>query len=148
MKANTKVGSGVIACEEAFKRLVEGVPVVPGHVGIDSSKITAGIVSVEAGFDRGYLKKSRKAHQPLIAQIEAYRAEADSAIGVRSPRVQAIKRAKDKLASIEEELKLALEQRDLVLMQNLQLYERIRELEQDLARLQPKLGKVHGRKTH
>lgn len=142
MKAKGGVGSGVIACEEAFRRLVEGAPFVPEHVGIDPSKITAGIVSVESGFDRGYLKKSRKPHQSLIAQIEAYRAEATSSKTIRSPNVQALKRTEEKLSALDDELKVACEQRDVVLAQNLQLYERIRELEQELTRVQPKLGQA------
>ena len=66
---------GVKICEAAFERLKAGCPVISAHVGIDGSKITAGIVSVEAGFDRGYLKRSRGSHMPLIARIEAYRTE-------------------------------------------------------------------------
>ena len=140
MKAKDGVSRGVIVCEEAFNRLVDGAPVVSEHVGIDSSKITAGIVSVEAGFDRGYLKKSRKIHQPLIARIEAYRVEAASSKTTRSPKAQAIKRVQDKLAVVEDELKVACQQRDVVLTQNLQLYERVRELERELARAQPRIG--------
>lgn len=140
MKANGGIGNGMIVCEEAFQRLVNGAPVVSQHVGLDSSKITAGIVSVEAGFDRGYLKKSRKNHQPLIARIEAYRAEAASIKATRSPTVHAIKRVQDKLSVLEDELKVVYQQRDVVLTQNLQLYERVRELEQEIARLLPRLG--------
>lgn len=68
-------GNGLKKCEEAFERLLSGKPNISDHVGIESHKITAGIVSVEAGFDRGYLKKSRSYHKPLIARIEAYKAE-------------------------------------------------------------------------
>lgn len=138
IKSSGGTGSGVIVCEEAFKRLVNGAPVVSAHVGISPSKITAGIVSVEAGFDRGYLKKSRKAHQPLIAQIESYRAESASSKVSNSYKAQDVKRLHDKFAVLENSLKIACEQRDVVLTQNLQLYERIRELEQELARLQPR----------
>ena len=64
---------GLAACSNALERLLEGRPIVPAHVGLDTSKITAGIVSYEAGFDRGYLKKSRRAHLPLLAKITASR---------------------------------------------------------------------------
>ncbi|MCE0974751.1 hypothetical protein [Pseudomonas putida] len=148
MKVKGGVGSGVVACEEAFRRLVKGAPYVPEHVGIDPSKITAGIVSVEAGFDRGYLKKSRKSHLPLIYQIEAHRVDATSSKSARSPSVQAIKRAQSRMSVLEGELKLACEQRDIVLAQNLQLYERIRELEQELAQVQPRLGQTLRREAN
>ncbi|MNG11693.1 hypothetical protein D3C84_952480 [compost metagenome] len=140
MRSGGEVGSGVVACEVAFQRLIDGAPVVAQHVGIDPSKVTAGIVSVEAGFDRGYLKKSRKYHQPLIAKIEAYRADSLSRNKIGSHNLQYIKRAQSKLASLEAELKIAVEQRDIVLAQNLQLYERIRDLEKNLARLHPRIG--------
>lgn len=48
---------GLVACEEALQRLLDGVPIVSQHVKLDISKLTASIVSFEAGFDRGYLKK-------------------------------------------------------------------------------------------
>jgi hypothetical protein len=148
MKVKGEISSGMVVCEEAFKRLVDGAPFVSEHVGIDSSKITAGIVSVEAGFDRGYLKKSRKIHQPLIARIEAYRVEATSSKATRSPKAQAIKRAHDKLSVLKDELKVACQQRDVVLTQNLQLYERVRELELELVRAQPRLGQGRRNEAH
>ena len=70
MSSNSK--SGLDQCVEAFDRLKAGQPRVIEHIGIAKSKITAGIVSVEAGFDRGYLKKARSAHAPLISMIEAF----------------------------------------------------------------------------
>jgi hypothetical protein len=77
MRSNKVVGRGLLECEEALQRLLEGRPVVAEHVGLSRSKITASIVSFEAGFDRGYLKKSRNAHLPILARIEAFRAEAN-----------------------------------------------------------------------
>ncbi|SFP19592.1 hypothetical protein [Pseudomonas borbori] len=74
MKSGDGAGKGLGACEEALQRLLVEKPVVPEHVGLDLSKLTASIVSLEAGFDRGYLKKSRKAHLPILAKIEACRA--------------------------------------------------------------------------
>lgn len=52
----SKICKGLAACEIALERLLEGRAIVPAHVGLNFSKITAGIVSHEAGFDRGYLK--------------------------------------------------------------------------------------------
>lgn len=50
------MNDGLRACEEALTRLMKGEPVVSKHVGLSLKKITASIVSLEAGFDRGYLK--------------------------------------------------------------------------------------------
>ncbi|MGO2451485.1 MULTISPECIES: hypothetical protein [Pseudomonas] len=119
--------SGLIACEDALQRLLDGKPVVAVHVGLDFSKLTASIVSLEAGFDRGYLKKSRRAHLPILAKIEACRAEANNGGGSSSGKK--IQRLEDKLMLLGRELSIAQTQRDRVLAQNLQLWERVRELE-------------------
>jgi hypothetical protein len=120
-------GRGLGACVEALQRLLDGKPIVPEHVGLDLSRLTASIVSLEAGFDRGYLKKSRKAHLPILAKIEASRAEANKSSG--SSNGKSIKRLEDKLVLLEKELAMVSSQRDRVLTQNLQLWERVRELE-------------------
>lgn len=86
MNAGKSMSGGLLACEEALQRLLDGKPVVPEHVGLELSKITASIVSLEAGFDRGYLKKSRKAHLPILAKIEASRAEANKSSGSSSSK--------------------------------------------------------------
>lgn len=133
--SNKERGSGLKACEDAFQRLCSGKSLLPEHMGISQSKVTAGIVSVEAGFDRGYLKKSRKAHQSLIAKIEEYRIS-ESKRPIASSTALTIKRAHGKVALLEAELALAQEVRDKVLTQNLQLYERVRELEGQIKRFQ------------
>ncbi len=126
-------GDGIKECEKAFERLVEGRPYKKEHIGKPSNEITAGIVSVEAGFDRGYLKKSRNLHRSLIARIEANKNQNVSAdIGRR----EILKRAKARAvaASIEKsDMKARL---DKVLTQNLMLVERIRELEGKLGKSQ------------
>lgn len=127
MNAGKSMSGGLLACEEALQRLLDGKPVVPEHVGLELSKITASIVSLEAGFDRGYLKKSRKAHLPILAKIEASRAEANKSSGSSSSKK--VERLEDKLVLLEKELAMVRAQRDRVLTQNLQLWERVRELE-------------------
>ncbi|EKF7416838.1 TPA: hypothetical protein MXR76_006395 [Pseudomonas aeruginosa] len=127
MKLGENISKGVGACEEALQRLLDGKPFVSEHVGLDLSKLTASIVSLEAGFDRGYLKKSRKAHLPILAKIEACRAGANKGAG--SSNVKNIKRLEDKVVLLEKELAMVSSQRDRVLTQNLQLWERVRELE-------------------
>jgi hypothetical protein len=131
MKSGDGTSKGLGACEEALQRLLVGKPVVPEHVGLDLSKLTASIVSLEAGFDRGYLKKSRKAHLPLLAQIEAARAEDSKGAGSSSGKQ--IRRMESQLAALGKELSIAQMQRDNVLAQNMKLWERVRELEREKA---------------
>jgi hypothetical protein len=120
---------GLGACEEAMQRLLDGKPIVPGHVGLELSKLTASIVSLEAGFDRGYLKRSRRSHLPLLAKIEAVRAEASKGISTNGRQIRQIER---QLAILKKELEIAQIQRDKVLAQNIKLWERVRELEYSL----------------
>jgi hypothetical protein len=126
MKSGDGTSKGLGACEEALQRLLIGRPVVPEHVRLDLSKLTASIVSLEAGFDRGYLKRSRKAHLPLLAQIEAARAEACKGTGSSSGKQ--IRQMESRLAALEKTLSIAQMQRDNVLAQNLKLWQRVREL--------------------
>lgn len=135
------MNDGLRACEEALTRLMKGEPVVSEHVGLSLKKITASIVSLEAGFDRGYLKKSRRLHLPILAKIEACRNDESKRHGEASVNKSQhdIKRAKD----LERKLALAEAQRDLVLTQNLQLWERIRVLE-----LSAKNGEVVSIRDH
>ncbi|MGF6398408.1 hypothetical protein ABH905_002074 [Pseudomonas frederiksbergensis] len=125
-------GTGLDACREAFERLKLGQPRVAAHVGLDPTKITAGIVSFEAGFDRGYLKKDRNNHKPLIAEIEAYR---NSFGTVSSSKALQIKRANDKAAKAHGELEVVKVQLYQVMTQNVQLVERVRYLEEQLKSL-------------
>lgn len=129
MKFGDVIGKGLGACEEALQRLMVGKPVVPEHVGLHLSKITASIVSLEAGFDRGYLKRSRKAHLPILAKIEAARAEASKGAGSSGKK---IRQMESQLIALEKELKTAQVQRDKVLAQNLKLWERVRKLERSM----------------
>jgi hypothetical protein len=131
MKSGDGTSKGLSTCEEALQRLLVGKPVVPEHVGLDLSKLTASIVSLEAGFDRGYLKKSRKAHLPLLAQIEAVRAEASKGTGSSSGKQ--IRQMESQLAALEKTLSIAQIQRDNVLAQNMKLWQRVRELERSMA---------------
>ncbi|WP_046069659.1 hypothetical protein [Pseudomonas synxantha] len=121
--------TGLARCVEAFERLKSDSPVVPAHLGIAGSKVTAGIVSVEAGFDRGYLKKARSSHAPLIGLIECFRK--GQITGVQSPEAQ-VRRAREKVARAAGELEEVRSMLYRVLTQNIQLVERIRALEEEL----------------
>lgn len=137
---------GLRACEEAFERLVSGSPLVSAHVGIPAKKVTSGIVSVEAGFDRGYLKSARLNHQPLIAKINAYRKKGLASRGSLNIAADSelLDDAKAKIAKLESDLSIASSQRAAVIAQNVQLYERVRVLEQMVARLQSSLSYIDG----
>ncbi|WP_225603659.1 hypothetical protein [Pseudomonas sp. PDM09] len=127
MASGQNLSAGLIACEEALQRLVDGKPVMPVHIGLNLSRLTASIVSLEAGFDRGYLKRSRKAHLPLLARIVALRAECNKGSG--SSDAKGMVDLERKLALSEKELVMVRTQRDRVLTENIQLWERLRELE-------------------
>lgn len=131
MKISDGTSSGLRACEDALKRLLIGKPVVPEHVGLDLSKLTASKVSLEAGFDRGYLKMSRQAHLPLLARIEAARADASKASNSSSG--EQIRRMASRMAGLEKDLSIAQVQRDNVLAENMKLWQRVRELEHTIA---------------
>jgi hypothetical protein len=118
--------NGIDACEKAFQRLREGKPIVSAHVGIEKGKITAGIVSVEAGFDRGYLKKSRIKHLALLAQIESFRKSDPPSSGSLPMKYR---RAKAKIGFLEDEIKCCKSTMHKVLSQNLLLVETVRRLE-------------------
>lgn len=125
-------GTGLDACWDALERLKAGKPRVAAHIGLDPTKLTAGIVSFEAGFDRGYLKKDRKNHKPLIAAIEAFR---NSFGTVSSSKALQIKRANDKATKAHDDLEIARAQLYHVMTQNVQLVERVRHLEEQLKSL-------------
>lgn len=133
--------NGVGKCQEGFERIKAGTPRVAAHVGLDPTKVTAGIVSVEGGFDRGYLKKGRPNHQALIAEIEAYRKSYGTA---SSSKALQIKRANDKAANAVAELEIARSQLYQVMTQNVQLVERVRYLE-ELLKSQSNVSELNGR---
>jgi hypothetical protein len=117
---------GVLACAEAFERLKLGAPQVAKHIDLPATQITAGVVSVEAGYDRGYLKKARTAHMGLISLIDAFRNEAKLA---KHPNNATVPVTKMKIRVMEEELNLVKSQLYAVLTQNIQLVEKVRALE-------------------
>jgi len=120
---------GLKRCAEAFERLRLGCPNIEAHIGLPASKVTAGIVSVEAGFDRGYLKKARASHAPLIGLIEAFRKAHSTDAQSTQAQVRRAKEKVDRASGELEEMKSLFHQ---VLTQNIQLVERIRTLEEQI----------------
>ncbi|MGI2014544.1 hypothetical protein [Shewanella oncorhynchi] len=103
-------GNGLDECYEAFERLKAGRPNLERFAGITPDKITASVVSQEAGFDSGYLKKKRLNHQGIIALIDFFRTENKS---TTLSKMEAIRREKEKSVNYKErllEIELLLEQ--------------------------------------
>jgi hypothetical protein len=127
---------GLEACEAAIDRLLKSKPRVAAYIDVESSEITPAMVSVEAGFDKGYLKRAREAHKPLIKRIGALNVQTKGKEdSVRLKLKKALKQSK-KARSEKDECKVIL---DNVLTQNLMLLERVRELEKELAKYQTSL---------
>lgn len=124
---------GIKACEDAFQRLIDGKPLIKAHVGLSADKITAGVVSVEAGYDRGYLKKSRKHHLMLLARIASYRTQISA---TKESSIVKLVRAKQKIHTLEDELTRCKTMMERVLTQNMQLVETVKHLEVKLRQLQ------------
>ena len=123
------MSEGVKKCVAAFERLKLGMATQPRFRGIPPDKITAAVVSSEAGFDRGYLKRSRRQHLPLILQIEAYRQAEHS---MASSTALKLRRASSRVFKASAEVEVAMGQLSAVLTQNLKLVERVRMLELEL----------------
>tara|TARA_R110001599_G_scaffold224482_2_gene423669 strand:+ start:203 stop:649 length:447 start_codon:yes stop_codon:yes gene_type:complete len=137
MKSGESTSKGMSACEDALQRLLDRKPNVPEHVGLEFSKLTASIVSFEAGFDRGYLKKSRPAHQEIIARIVSIKTKAP----IESVKARELQTVAEKLSTTKNNLEEAREQRDNMLTRNLQLMLRVKELEKEVAELRRSQGK-------
>lgn len=127
--------NGLQRCEEAFNRLMLGQPNLSDHVGVKSEDITPAMVSIEAGFDKGYLKRSRDYHLPLIARINATKTSAAPIASSAKDKLDRATRLAEKRSAELKELKLVM---DKVLSQNLMLLERVRELEQEINKYQRK----------
>lgn len=125
--------SGLQRCEEAFERLTSGGPHFANHVGVKRGDLTPAMVSVEAGFDKGYLKRSRESHMPLIARIDALKKESGPSSSVTKERLKKAKQLADKRRMEVEQLQEVM---DKVLTQNLMLVERVRELEKEMSKYQ------------
>lgn len=129
-------GGGVQRCEDALERLISGQPHLADHVGVKRGEITPAMVSVEAGFDKGYLKRSRELHMSLIARIDALKNESGFTPSVSKEKFQRVKRLAEKRRVEVQQLNQTM---DAVLTQNLMLVERVRELEKELAKYQARM---------
>ncbi|OOZ40314.1 hypothetical protein BOW53_08035 [Solemya pervernicosa gill symbiont] len=120
--------TGLHECEAALERLLKNTPHVGSHVGVTEVDITPAMVSVEAGYDKGYLKRSRYSHKPLIARIDSLKKSPRGGDRVK------LKKAERKCKQLQAEQKMNGELMDRLFTQNLMLLQRVKELENELSR--------------
>lgn len=120
--------TGLRECGAALERLLKNTPHIGSHVGVTAADITPAMVSVEAGYDKGYLKRSRDSHKPLIARIDALKA--NSRDNDRTKFKQSERKYKQLLAAQKTNSDIMNE----MLTQNLMLLQRVKELEKELSR--------------
>ena len=123
--------TGVKACEAAFQRLLDGCPQVAGHVGVQSDEITPAMVSVEAGYNKGYLKKARALDKVLINRINSFKLNAEQSSNNDKKKLRKALRKSEAYREEAEEAKAIMNK---VLTQNLMLMNKVRELETLLAK--------------
>ena len=119
------MSKGLNACREALERLKNGEP---NNDQFKEVPITASIVSQEAGFDSGYLKKSR--HAELIAEISAVKENLDGqkkVIGRK--KYEKVERGAKTAESYAKRYKKML---DDALTREIRLIRRVRELESEI----------------
>jgi len=135
------MSSGLEKCYEAFERLKAGTPNLEEFVGLSQHLITPSIVSQEAGHDKGYLKKSRTNQQPLLSMISLHKQDhAPNTTGKGVLLQREKKKAKDaRLAADAAEAKW-----EASLGRELQLYNKVKELEREVIRLSALLDEKKG----
>lgn len=106
---------GLIKCEEALDRLLNHCPVNSQFSAIKAHEITPAMTSVEAGFDKGYLKRSRPAHAEIIGKIDSV------------SKKKKLKPKRHKGESVDEKYARQDAIMQTILTQNLKLMMRIRE---------------------
>lgn len=121
--------NGLEVCEVALQRLLDGKPEVARNVGVEISEITPAMVSIEAGFDKGYLKRSRPSHKPLIARIDSLKR---TSVQTENSEKKRLRKALKECEQYKKEAEEARATMNKVLAQNLILLQKVRELEAEL----------------
>lgn len=114
-------------CYQAFERLKVGAAENTKFVGIAPEQVTASIVSQEAGFDPGYLKKKRPNHQALLHLIKNYAQENTSRSTLSKAEI--VRRERQKLEKCKEELRMVSALLNESLAREILLASRLSELE-------------------
>ena len=109
--------SGLKKCEEALDRLLNHCPVNSQFSAIKANDITPAMVSVAAGFDKGYLKRKRPVHAEIICKIDSISKKTKL-----KPKRHQSESANEKYARQQELM-------ETIMTQNLKLMMRIREYE-------------------
>jgi hypothetical protein len=131
---NKQQAARLSICREAFERLKEG----KGQVKyVEKMDISCSTVSVEAGFDKGYLKQSRLWQASLVEDINDYKkgheSKSTSAATELERTRKKVKKATD--AKVQAESLLYTLMQD-----NLKLVSRVAELEKLIGKYES--GKV------
>ncbi|PST87874.1 hypothetical protein C9I86_12395 [Photobacterium sp. NCIMB 13483] len=121
--------SGVEVCYEAFERLKNGKPNIVKFIGITPDKVTPSIVSQEAGFDSGYLKRKRLNHQGIISQIDAFKEESKK---TTLSKAEIVRRESRKANNYKEELERVRVLLEQSLTRELLLVTKVKDLEKQL----------------
>ncbi|MEN5112224.1 hypothetical protein ABE521_25640 [Pseudomonas sp. TWI672] len=118
--------TGLDKCWAAFERLKNRAAIFDEHKNLPLDKITAGVVSIESGYDRGYLKYARPIHRRLIDEINAFR----QSHKLTTPNIKnQLETAHQIIASQEKEIAKLNNMLQNIVVQNLQLVETLRTLQ-------------------
>lgn len=123
--------SGIAACRAALERIKKGKANNPEF---NNATLTASIVSQEAGYDSGYLKKKR--HPDFIAEINDVRNQLEERQGkISKSEYNRVDKSSKKYKDIADRNKILL---DEALTREIYLIRKIRELEVELAEVKIK----------
>lgn len=128
--------TGLERCNEALERLLTNKSHNVDRIDINPQDITPAMVSIEAGFDKGYLKRSRESHKHIISRIDSLKLKPNQSRSVTKEKLERVQKLANNRHAEIEQLRGVL---DKVLTQNLMLVERVRELEQALVKYQSRI---------
>lgn len=130
------MNSGLEKCFEALERIKINKPNLLKFKNIPPSKVTPAIISQEAGFDSGYLKKKRPQHQALLSLIESYKhSDSSSTLSFR----EKIARERRKTESMQSQINKIETKLHEALAREILLLDQIDRMEQELLRFGVKL---------
>lgn len=126
-------------CYDAFDRLKEGRGTHKKCKDLPLTEITFSKISLEAGHDAGYLKKKgREPHKPLLSMLNLFLDELpkESTMG----KGALLQREKDKAKIAKEDATTMEVKLEASLGRELQLYHRLKEVEQELTEVKSQLA--------
>lgn len=109
--------NGLIECEKALDRLINNSALNSRFSSINTEDITPAMVSVEAGFDKGYLKRSRVSHENIIRKID----------NLSNKKKKKNREHRNK--SIDDRISTQKEIMQIIMTQNLKLMRKVQEYE-------------------